>query len=1034
MFGAGSVRIRAAILVLLLLFTIPLTPVSASHEAPSEKTLWTLGVPRVLDWSKYGLAGGTTNGHILVYDDQGNLKWSRRVNYTEIWDISWSQYGEIAAVSLGPPGTLYVFNDEGELLWSKESELAQAYSVAWSGDLLAAAIGDLQIFDRGGRLIWGKNGSVLTISWYNDLLAAIACLEGLECTWGIYVFNKNGDLLWSFPGSFHFISWSNTGDMAVAGKYDGTIYVFDQSGKLKWRKHLDVSELGAITWYGDLLAIGSKGVVIAFDKDGEAVWTYDTKEYFVEMLSTYKEFLAIGSQSGNLTLLDSQGRPVWGYWTCGYIWAFSGYEDLIAIASSDGYVHALDEDGNLLWKRKIGFLVQATSVHDGLIAAGGWELNIFVLDAAGNIKWSKETGWVSHLAWYEDLLAVGGYERLLVFNKDGDLKWSFETGKVRSLSWSNDGLLAIGASDRFGVFSKDGTLLWSHTSPDWVISLSWHEGLLAVGIAGNGVFLFDKNGNLKWFFKSIKKDATIPWRVSASWWNDILIVVTDATYAFDGDGNLLWAKDQIYGPLIAPGKDFVAFGGGRGVYVLDEDGEIEWNYTSPEIVRPKEYFTKLYPCDIFSLNWVGNYLVAGDWLGRVFLFNETGDLIWIYNMGDGVQSISTEDNIFVSGGGGGALIKELPIISKPPRKVLPELPKPYNKFTPIHGETLPSFEERRVYLPIGIADYGIAELPEGIIGYRYEYTEAWALAEIRELYTIRAFDNEETKHGAALQLNAFLHVEVKGGQQVYWIQNVVNIETENKLIRVINNIWNVTTYPTSILMSEVVKGNGSMERVRRFGDYYFYIAGEWTNYHYPLNIILSLSTRVENGIVKIYFGQSLEGSPLRTYDMVSLKINARSAYFRVDPTATPIPSNIEFVFTGPTGAKPKTAIERINASLRLFVNVSGEIIPIPTAYSHGYTTHERVKGIAARYGGDYDVILSSGKALPTQIYYSTEILPSFQLIQMHDPLGIFDGLRFMKTGEELDIPRGYLLDLGNMTRLVLKGYQYTGRNEVVLDW
>ncbi|MEM2293467.1 MAG: hypothetical protein QXX41_09365 [Nitrososphaerota archaeon] len=37
-------------------------------------------------------------------------------------------------------------------------------------------------------------------------------------------------------------------------------------------------------------------------------------------------------------------------------------------------------------------------------------------------------------------------------------------------------------------------------------------------------------------------------------------------------------------------------------------------------------------------------------------------------------------------------------------------------------------------------------------------------------------------------------------------------------------------------------------------------------------------------------------------------------------------------------------------------------------------------------------------------------------------------------GEELDIPRGYLLDLGNMTRLVLKGYQYTGRNEVALNW
>lgn len=57
--------------------------------------------------------------------------------------------------------------------------------------------------------------------------------------------------------------------------------------------------------------------------------------------------------------------------------------------------------------------------------------------------------------------------------------------------------------------------------------------------------------------------------------------------------------------------------------------------------------------------------------------------------------------------------------------MLSELPKPYDRFTLIYEVMLLSFEERRVYLPVGIADYGIASIPEGKIGYKYEYTEAW---------------------------------------------------------------------------------------------------------------------------------------------------------------------------------------------------------------------------------------------------------------------------------------------------------------------
>lgn len=1028
-------RIKAAVLALLLLTsTIVLSPAHGSHDTSRENVLWSFGVPRVLDWSEYGLAVGTSSGYVLVYDDVGNLKWSRKVNYTAIWSISWSESGDLAVASLGPPGTVYVFDYKGDLLWSREFRLAQAYVVTWSGGLLAVGGGDLLVFDRNGKLIWSKNGSTLAASWNNDLIAAIMCLGGAQCAWGLYVFNKRGDLLWSLQGTFDHISWSNIGDLAVTGVQEGAIKVFDRSGRLKWERYLEEKEpIGALTWFGSFLAVGIKDNLMVLDEGGNIVWRYGTGGYFIEALFSYNEFLAVGSQNGNLTLFDPHGKPLWSYWTCGYIWAIDGHGDLIAAASSDGLVHVVDKFGNLLWRSKIGFHIEAVSLHDDLVAIGGWDLNMVVLDLYGNIKWSSNTGWVSHLAWYEDLLAVGSYERLLIFDKEGNLKWNFESGKVRSLSWSDDGLLAVGVSDRFGVFTKDGTLLWSYTTPDWVLSLSWSDGLLAVGIAGNGIFVFDKDGNLKWFFKSIRKNTTIPWRVSASWWNDILIVVTDATYALDRSGNLVWVRDEIYGTVISPGRDFVAFGGGRGVYVVDEDGEIEWNYTSPEVVEPVNYFTKLYPNNVFSLSWVNGYLVSGDWLGRVFLFNETGDLVWVYNMGAGVQSISGDHNIIVAGGDGGLLIKEVPITAKLPEKVLPELPKPYDRFVPVYEDALPSFEERRVYLPVGIVDYGVAVLPEGRIGYKYEYMEAWGLAEIRDLYATRDLE-EETRHWVTLQLNAFLHLETEDGRQVYWVQNIINMDTGERRVRNVNNIWNITSYPISTLKDWLLHGNGTIGRERRLGDYYFYIADGWINYSLPVEVILYLLTRIEDDGVKIGFGRSIAGEPIEIYDIVTLNVHAKSAYFKVDPTGSPIPSNIELVLTGPTGSRPKTVVERVNVRLRLFVNVNGEIIPVPTAYSHGYYTHERLRGIATKYGGNYDVILTTGKTAPTQIYYSTNVLPSMLLLRINDPLGIFSALKFVQRDEALTIPIGHLVDLGNMTRLMLKGYVYTGKNEVTLNW
>ena len=573
--------------------------------------------------------------------------------------------------------------------------------------------------------------------------------------------------------------------------------------------------------------------------------------------------------------------------------------------------------------------------------------------------------------------------------------------------------------------------------------------------------------------------------------------------------------------------------------MLDSDGELEWSYLTPEYVSPEEPFTKLYLQHVSSLAWVAGYLVAGDSLGRLLVFNETGDVIQVFEMGDAVWSVSVGGRgVFAAGGGGGLLIATVRPVERPLKKILAQLLPPYDRFEAaitnrtllrlngslllkpsqplsFHFEVsesapyafleaslssthpvkltlqaqaereksgngsaalswsgaeirvevplepggyllaisteeeaqlsytlrayegfLPFFEERRVYLPVGIADYGYADLPEGRIGYRYAFREAWGCATIANITAMRPFGESEEKHWVTLQLNAFLHASTEGGKQVYWVQNVAVFDTLKKQLRFASSIWNATAYPTSVLMKWALEGRGSLARERRTGDYYVYNSS-WVNYgyySYPLELVLHLSVQVEDGVVKVSFGRSSSVEEFEIYDVVVLRIKAATAYFKVDPTELPLPSNIELVFAGPHGGKPKAILVDVKAKLRLLVNVNGGLIPVPTAYSCGYVTHERVANANVRYVGDYIAAVAPGRARMLQVYYSTGAFTPLRVVVVRDPLKLYSKLLFLKSGEAIPLPPGYVVDLGNRTRYLLKGYATTSKDEVALEW
>jgi len=325
------------------------------------------------------------------------------------------------------------------------------------------------------------------------------------------------------------------------------------------------------------------------------------------------------------------------------------------------------------------------------------------------------------------------------------------------------------------------------------------------------------------------------------------------------------------------------------------------------------------------------------------------------------------------------------------------------------------------YMPIGLVDYGVVELPQGNLGYEYKYTEAWGVAEIRDAYVVRASHVPEARNWFDLQLNLMLVVKTPSGEQTYWVQNVMDMKTDVKQLEFINNIWNLTS-DMSRLSNESVSGKGTVSTFGlRYRRNWYYYETNWTSYEYPIRVVLYVGLKRFNDHLTLVFGYSLGNSSMKIYDVVNIYVHNSEAAFLVTPgkpTIFGVPYNIELVFTGPYAQNPSTWVKKLDAKLSLYVNMGGKIVPVPTAYSYGWNTYERATNAKVLYAGNYEVKVVPGKVNPRQVYYSNGTLKPLKVIYVSNPYGVVPGVYFAESESELQIPAKYVYPNG--TRLVLE--------------
>ncbi|MGB7532651.1 MAG: PQQ-binding-like beta-propeller repeat protein [Halobacteriota archaeon] len=290
---------------------------------------------------------------------------------------------------------------------------------------------------------------------------------------------------------------------------------------------------------------------------------------------------------------------------------------MAAAGGSDETVYFLDHTGASIWRNHIkaeAYSVAITS--DGsYVAVGAYEITsiwgddpnigyLYLFDRNGDVLWSFEIekNHPSKVAITPDgsYIAAGFGPYLYLLNHNGKIIWKvLMGGGVGAVAMTPDGSYTAAGSLGLlvGLINKDGKKIWDY-GIDNVMSVDITRDGSKVIVGGDGVYLFNQNGDILWRSQLNKRF----WSVAIS--HDGSYVVAGSRdgylYIFNQDGEILWS-DKLGGIIrcvsIVSDGSYVAAGSENGnVYFLKK---VSATSTSQDLntseVQPEEKTTPEIP-------------------------------------------------------------------------------------------------------------------------------------------------------------------------------------------------------------------------------------------------------------------------------------------------------------------------------------------------------------------------------------------------------------------------------------------------------
>ncbi len=335
--------------------------------------------------------------------------------------------------------------------------------------------------------------------------------------------------------------------------------------------------------------------------------------------------------------------------------------------------------------------------------------------------------------------------------------------------------------------------------------------------------------------------------------------------------------------------------------------------------------------------------------------------------------------------------------------------------------------------PVGIADYGLAMLQGNLVAYEYSTNMFVGEVTIYNASTMEpnycpSLENEPGNNWFSVQLNVVMLVQtVNGVNQYYWLQNVLEFNSQGDQFQVLDNVWN-DSGSTSVINSALISGNGGVTSSGGSVLYYDWGGVEQPeSVTLPFTIYLVIKTGLSsNGYPWAAFGYSLNGQTTTWYDNITIKIPSSYVDIVVTPPNPPLSSkyvpfnDAELVVAGPWSSEC-TVANTLGVELGLYFKYGSYLVPIPYMWNFGMHTAESIFNASSISVGPGMVFVRNGYEEPA---YLTSY---FALLTIHNDLnGISNTSILAPPGTLIKVNEPSIIIFNNGTRYVFYGYVING--------
>jgi tetratricopeptide (TPR) repeat protein len=306
------------------------------------------------------------------------------------------------------------------------------------------------IFDKSGKLKWSYDTpstvSSIAISRDNSLIVIGSGVDYSYSKTPMVFFidsrgQKNNRYITREEGVPESIAISKDGNYVTVGTFDGSIYLFDRSGKILWENN----------YYGrfDDVGIAPDGSLVfgvnfdklyVYDKSGKLLWTHDVDIYCDTVGISKNNQIIVGVNDGQIIALNPKGELLWSTNLKKSIQTFavSDNGDYIIAATSQSKVFLINSDGKILWDYQFDNEnnISMGSIRDVGISADGSLMAVELLD---------EETWQPN---YRGIPSIP--ENLFVLNQEGKIIDSkiIDNKLFDPFSMADDGTMVAISKDR----------------------------------------------------------------------------------------------------------------------------------------------------------------------------------------------------------------------------------------------------------------------------------------------------------------------------------------------------------------------------------------------------------------------------------------------------------------------------------------------------------------------------------------------------------------------------------------------------------